>query len=357
MFMSSIERLFQRIHSGEDIEEISKFMQRNLLTPNTQDSDGDTVLHIAIETGRTDLALALLDFGACLNIPNNDGKTVLHYAAGRMPNIIPILVECGADVNACDSDGRTALFRLVECCAIFDDEMNDVFDAVQCLLEAGADPNVKDNIGWTPFLCAVIQRHRDDDNHRWGGMNGYHTLTETDDEYFNVNIVGLLLEYGADVNASVNMWTCLHYAAENGYINVLRFLVEAGADVNVSAFGQTPLHLAAEKGFPGIAWHLIDAGANIDVIDANGDTPMLCAHLDYQDWDIIRLLLKHNADLSIVNNYGQSFYDVAGSSALQYAENLARAKALALMMTFKLPANIREYGLFPHIGELAGGIK
>jgi ankyrin repeat protein len=63
-------------------------------------------------------------------------------------------------------------------------------------------------------------------------------------------VVGLLLEYGVDVDARDGKGgTPLHHAAEEEHTKVARLLLEYGADVNArNNTGSTPLHSAARSG-------------------------------------------------------------------------------------------------------------
>ena len=63
----------------------------------------------------------------------------------------------------------------------------------------------------------------------------------------DIEAVQSLIDKGADVNArDVNEWTALHHAAEYGYPDIARLLIQNGADVNAREMDEwTPLHLAA----------------------------------------------------------------------------------------------------------------
>ncbi|WP_257283971.1 ankyrin repeat domain-containing protein [Endozoicomonas sp. SESOKO1] len=62
--------------------------------------------------------------------------------------------------------------------------------------------------------------------------------------------VDCLLEAGADVNASTSIDRApLHFAAKRGHTVVCQRLLEANAAVDArNAFSMTPLHLAAKQG-------------------------------------------------------------------------------------------------------------
>jgi ankyrin repeat protein len=70
--------------------------------------------------------------------------------------IVKLLLNAGADVNAKAKDGRTALIWAARRdWAVRDNHA----EAVQVLLDAGADVNVRDNDGKTALLHALSSGH------------------------------------------------------------------------------------------------------------------------------------------------------------------------------------------------------
>jgi ankyrin repeat protein len=61
--------------------------------------------------------------------------------------LITLLVEHGADVNARDNEGRTALMHAAELCRTWD---------MQALLDAGADPTAQDKQGKTALHAQFV---------------------------------------------------------------------------------------------------------------------------------------------------------------------------------------------------------
>ena len=90
-----------------------------------------------------------------------------------------------------------------------------------------------------------------------------------------VDVLGPLVELGADVDGDPYRGTALIWAGARGHVATIRRLVELGADVNRKATfggpdhgeGVTALHLAAQSGQMAAAKALIDAGADPAITD------------------------------------------------------------------------------------------
>lgn len=119
---------------------------------------GDTALHVAAAGHRVEIVKLLLEAGADVNASKNHRRAQpLHYAAdGYLENpnwaaklqvaTIRLLLGAGADLHAQDKNGATPLHRAVRTrCAA----------AVKILLDAGADATLRNKPGSTPFHLAV----------------------------------------------------------------------------------------------------------------------------------------------------------------------------------------------------------
>jgi NAD(P)-dependent dehydrogenase (short-subunit alcohol dehydrogenase family) len=118
---------------------------------------GDTALHIAAAGYQTEIVRELLAAGADVHARNRRGQQALHAAAVGSPGsemwnppaqaaTIVCLIEAGADPNAIDMDGVSALHRAVRTRSA---------EAVRTLLTHGANPTLKNKSGSTPMVLAV----------------------------------------------------------------------------------------------------------------------------------------------------------------------------------------------------------
>src|SRR3954453_11504989 len=126
------------------------------------------------------------------------GSTPLMYAVlyGEADDV-RLLLEAGAEPNARNEVGATALMWAA-----------DDLDKTRLLLRAGADPNARSDDGRTPLLVAT-------------------TWPQSTD------VVKLLLDRGANPSAVVNSYrgplTPLRLAAEAGHEAAVRLLLDRGA--------------------------------------------------------------------------------------------------------------------------------
>lgn len=148
-------------------------------------------------------------------------------------SMVRTLVESGADVNAAQGDGMTALHWAAR---------NGNEELARFLVDRGAALEAGTRIGaYTPLHMAA----------RAG----------------EAGVVALLLGAGADVGASSSIGgvTPLHFAAEAGSARAVELLVESGAEVDAveEKWGQTPLIFAASHDRLEAVRALVAAGADV----------------------------------------------------------------------------------------------
>lgn len=211
---------------------------------------GVTPLAAAVAARREPLVALLCEHGVAADqrLPNNATALMVAAAMGY-PDIAGQLLDAGADVNAVDTDGRSALHAAAQ----FGFEHNDSLRArrlFDCLLKRGADINRADNEGKTPLLLLLGAQLRPG--------------SECDATHIGA-LVPLLLEAGARVeHADQRGVTALHACAMHALLPPARVLLSRGADrLAADAFGRTAADVARQLGFVDIAHEL---GARVGAI-------------------------------------------------------------------------------------------
>ena len=185
----------------------------------------------------------LIKAGADVNAKDKNGTTALINA--KTAKQTKLLLEAGADVNACDSYGRTALSQAKTT------EQTDI------LIKAGADVKLvgilfNANAEQTKLLLEA------------GATVDKYTFASS----FEINKIKLLIKAGADVNSqNPNGNTALTIATSNSNIEVIKLLLASGADVNLkNNNGDTAMHWART---PEIAKLLLKAGTELEQLLKN----------------------------------------------------------------------------------------
>lgn len=121
------------------------------MTPRaTRDRQGRLRLHQAAATGDVTEVARLIADGEDVAAVDDSQFTPLHLASqqGHL-GVAKVLVNAGAPVNARDSYGNTPLWR-----AVFAFQGGDP-ELIRLLLEAGADPDIKNNTDRSPRDMAL----------------------------------------------------------------------------------------------------------------------------------------------------------------------------------------------------------
>jgi ankyrin repeat protein len=280
----------------------------------------------AIESGAHTQVTALIAQGADVNATQADGMTALHWALQRHDqSTTAALIAAGADVNAATRYGVTPL--AIACTQ--GDEAN-----VQWLLERGAEIDRRQRGGETPLMIAA----------RTGRLAAVDALLDRGAEINardrsgqtalmwaaaegHAPVVRRLLDAGADFGTPLKSgFTALLFAVREGHMDVVKTLLAAGADAGGSADrrGVSPLTVAVENGHFELATVLLDAGADAndmrggmsalhmiagvrkpDSGDENGQ-PAPDGSGNLSSLDMVRELVAHGADVNARLRRGDS---------------------------------------------------
>lgn len=242
-------------------------------------------------------------------------RDAIYYAQRSEVKEIAALVSGAEDDETAVKTGGQTLTRAI---------LNNDMEAVQALLESGANPDEVEEQERTPLMWAC--------------------------EYPNPELVKLLLKYKGNPNYTVGEtgMTALSYLLTTSiqhirsgspqeirktYTSILRALFDAklNADASLDAEGNTALiYVANMDYFAGLnnalAEELIEGGADVNKANLKGETPLMVFAWrgDEQEHGIAELLLDSGADPTLA--------DKASNTALMYAaanNNKASGKKIA----------------------------
>ena len=308
--------------------------------------EGSTALHMAIDewTDNQLCVQALVDNGAALDTRDVYGRTPLHIASMRgHHHLIKILAPSPESFHFRDNDGCTPLYYAcdnfyLECVREFMVQIPDVIcdlmkvankygatplsvqaendqtilhvackkgdlSIVKKVLEAGADPNSRDQSTFTPLMLAV----------------------QYADDVKAADIIAILCEFECDLNMQISHFsrsvTALHLACELGKENCVETLVAKGADPNVQDNeGVTPLMSTLQCHGSDTDMNLLSILLSLDwkpdIKDNIGRTALhYLAKCD--DIRIPLMLISAGCDVTAVDNYGLTFSDLISKESFQ----------------------------------------
>jgi ankyrin repeat protein len=380
---------------------------------NAPQVDGTTALHWAVEHDDLEMTDLLIRAGARVAARTREGVTPIQLAAingsGRMldrllkagadPNAqltragdtplmmaartgnteaVRVLVESGADVNAKETWGGTTPLMWAA--------SEGHLEAARLLMAAGADVSARSH-----YVAAANGRG-------FEGRTPVANRTDTTAEEFasgwltplmlaaregHVEVARMLVAGGADVNAVAGDGkTALALAIFNGNYDLASLLVDSKADVNTpDAQRFTPLFYAVDRRnmetAPNFPWmvtqdplplisKMLQAGANPNALVNNTPrarmregsprivfaTPLMRAAFA-GDIELVKLLLAHGADPSVVSKDGETMVSAAAGLAFVHGYHRGkspkdRLETVKLFVTLGNDVNqADDYGITP----------
>jgi ankyrin repeat protein len=221
------------------------------------------------------------------SIQANTKSDALQYLSSGDAARIKALAESGFDFQQKLDGGQTYLMRACQ--------FSHSADIVRYLLAAKIDVNARDSEGKTALMYAAQNTYGKD----------------------QIAIVKILIENKADVNVTERTYgkSALFDATANGNIEVVKMLIAAKANVRAKDLSGEPI-LTAAVGYAHrsntddlpIIKLLVASGARINDQDSQGITPLMKAAEigKHGEPEIVRFFIKNGAKVNARNRYGQT---------------------------------------------------
>ena len=254
-----------------------------------------------------DPALSVKEVNQRQRVGMGDYTFLLFAVEGGYDQIVQLLLDQGADINAQGGSPRNAL-----CTAIY----NDDDKLVQTLLDKGADINTPDNYG--SALWAASYRNNDkvtkmlldkevDINVRskiYG--NALKAASDTGHE----KAVQMLFDKGVGFNAQ-DFGNALWQASDRGHEKVVQTLFDKGVDFGAQDYGNA-LWQASYRGHDKVVQMLLDKGADVNAQRGYYGNALQAASYGGHN-KVARLLLNHNAVVNRKDMQGRIAFHLASA--------------------------------------------
>ncbi|WP_173425793.1 ankyrin repeat domain-containing protein [Brachyspira hyodysenteriae] len=285
--------------------DIAKALIDNGALVNLRAGDGFNALMEAVRTDNIEMAKLLIEHDSDINIKNKDGKNMIMIACENgNEEMFNLLVENNADINEKSSWGASAL--------IYASEKGNI-NIMQYLIDNGIDVNGKaDDNGDTPLLWAVT------------GENPYEASK-------------LLIENGADVNATNNSGVAPATILAGSVPEVVKLLKDNGADLDTKfADDDPPIAIAASVGNLEIVKALVENGADVNYYPNDMNYTAIYHAIDQGCYEVAEYLFKNGVDLNIElkpsNVYGGVIKE--RYNLLEYAEAMQDKKMIDIVKKY-----------------------
>lgn len=247
---------------------------------------GLTPLHLAVDRGKENLVQKLIDLGANVNAKSETNLTPLDLAVRNVHlRLIECLLNNGAEVRHSSAVDTGLLFASEKASFVRNDPRSQedftvLVRITETLLKKGVAVNCYDREGFTPLHYAACVNE------------------------FRPEIVRLLLDHGADVNAvNKSHATPIFYAKSE---LILELLIERGASINfVSNTFFTPLSHMFNCDRLSCVDLLLRNGADVGVQNSEGKTilDIYEPRYFYDSLEILESLVNSMSDLHFLVRY------------------------------------------------------
>ncbi len=269
------------VAAGKGDNKMVKILLKEGANPNILDAIAGTApIHKACQSGNLDVVKSLVECGAFLNLQTaHTGHTPLMEAVWyKHVHIVKYLLDLKVGLNLRTHYGFTLDDHLQYALTVNPQDqeklrkikelvserrkLDEAFVGQQTLIQAVLENNLEKVNSLLKSGADVDERYPNLD-----GFNDQHTPLLVAAREGHVEILEMLIKYGADINAVEETFGAvpLHKATYNGHLEITKILAAQPGillDFQGASNGYTPLHDALWHGFADCARALVEAGAD-----------------------------------------------------------------------------------------------
>lgn len=277
---------------------VAKALLNHGASANTTAADGKPLLHWCIEQGRFIIADALLQHGADLHATDRFGNNALAYALQyKRRHLAERMLTLGADPGRATKPEGAFTPAIIRCLKL------DWLDLLPALVKSGADLNATDHHGSTALDYATASS----DSKKWQLLLDLYqdpNATIADGRSllqwslsFDESVSLRLLEKGAKpTNQNAPNICPLSHAVVEKKRTLCEALLSREATLSTASSPEsaTLISRAIEHGWHDLIERLVIAGADINTPNSEGKSPALVA-LDQGHTDVFQILIRLGA--------------------------------------------------------------
>lgn len=285
--------LFNAVLHGDKNLDFIKLLMKKGININQVDSDGrnilDEIIHI-LELQRTSKSKL-------------EDKYSLIEEENSYEQIVSTLIKNGLDLNKQDRNGNTILVN----------EINKKdFENIEFLLKCGMDLNIKDKVGKTLLYKEVLKGNS------------------------NYKMIKYLIDHGANIenrdDKGNSVYDCLIDAIliNEGYKN-------KSSNINM-------LDIEEEAEYDILLKKMLVFRPKFDRVDEAGKT-ILFKVIDYNDYELIRLLINYGVDPNVQDNDGKSVLHILVENGLKIKDTKQRdqfIERLVFILKFRINVDLQD---------------